>query len=46
MKTKRKEIYKVPETEVLELKIEGVVCQSGDIPNSDPYIPGGSPFFF
>ena len=47
MKTKRKEIYKAPEAEALDLKIEGVVCQSnGDIPNSDPFIPGGNPFSF
>jgi hypothetical protein len=45
METKHKELYETPETEVLELKSEGVICTSGDVIDPlDPFVPGGDPF--
>ena len=35
METKRKELDEAPETRVLELCYEGVVCMSGDFGNPD-----------
>ena len=38
METKHKELYESPWTEVLEVKTEGVICQSG---KRSPYDDGG-----
>lgn len=56
MKTevKTKQIYLSPETEVLEFKCEGIICESGggvgdpgDFGNGgDPFNFGGAPIFF
>ena len=47
METKHNELYEAPEMRVMELKIEGIICQSnGNVPGSDPYTPGGDPFSF
>ena len=47
METKHNELYEAPETRVMELKFEGIICQSnGNVPGSDPYTPGGDPFSF
>ena len=34
MKEKHNELYEAPITEVLEVKYEGVICASGDVPAS------------
>lgn len=43
MKTKSNEVYEAPVMEVVEVKFEGVVCQSllGD---PSDYLNGGDPF--
>lgn len=41
MNTKHKELYQTPQTDVLEVKTEGVICQSMD--PLDPFNPGGDP---
>ena len=30
METKRKELYEMPSSLLLEIKIEGMICESGD----------------
>ena len=44
---KRKK-YEVPTMQVVEVKQQAQLLagSSGDIPNSDPYTPGGDPFSF
>ena len=46
MTTKKK--YEKPAMQVFELKQQPQLLagSSGDIPNSDPYTPGGDPFSF
>jgi hypothetical protein len=41
MNTKHKELYQTPQTDALEVKTEGVICQSMD--PLDPFNPGGDP---
>ena len=45
---KNKELYEAPSTRVFEVKQRTqLLAGSGDdIPNSDPYTPGGDPFSF
>jgi len=44
---KTKEIYLSPETEVMEIFSEGVVCTSGGgVGNPGDFGNGGDPFFF
>lgn len=43
METNKKEMYLSPETVVFEVKIEGVICQSG-LDDPTDYIPGEDPF--
>ncbi len=38
---KAKDFYTSPEVDVLELRVEGVICQSGDLIFGDPGLPGG-----
>ena len=45
METKHKELYDAPSTRVFEMKIEGVICQSG-LDDPTDYIPGDDPFKF
>lgn len=43
---KNKELYDAPSAIVMELKFEGIICQSGGdgMPNPlDPFTPGGDP---
>jgi hypothetical protein len=42
METKRYEFYEAPTTTVVELKFEGIICQSGGDPQdySDPFSGG------
>lgn len=44
----KKKMYEKPTTKVYELKQQPQLLASsgGDIPNSDPYTPGGDPFSF
>ncbi len=42
---KNKELYEAPSTRVFEVKIEGVICQSG-LNDPTDYIPGDDPFQF
>ena len=42
---KNKELYEAPSTLVYEVKIEGVICQSG-LNNPDNYGGGDDPFKF
>lgn len=30
METKRKELYEIPSSLLLEIKIEGIICESGE----------------
>ena len=42
-----KKKYEKPSMQVFELKQQPqLLAGSGDIPNSDPYTPGGDPFSF
>lgn len=34
-----REVYEAPEVEVIEMKSEGIICNSG---NTEPYTPGHS----
>ena len=34
METKHEELYEAPTTDVLEVKNEGIICASGDVPAS------------
>lgn len=45
---KKKQFYEKPSTRVIELKLQTQLLadSGGDIPNSDPYTPGGDPFSF
>ena len=45
---KKKQFYEKPSMRVFELKQRQqlLASSSGDIPNSDPYTPGGDPFSF
>jgi len=45
---KKKQFYEKPSMQVFELKQQQQLLagSSGDIPNSDPYTPGGDPFSF
>lgn len=36
--------YTPPTSKVMEVKFEGVICQSGGINNPDDYTPGPDPF--
>ena len=47
MTTKKRE-YEKPSMQVFELKQQTQLLagSGGDIPNSDPYTPGGDPFSF
>ena len=40
---KTNELYEIPTITVLEIDFEGVVCQSGEMNNPNPFIPGGDP---
>ena len=42
---KNKELYEAPSTRVMELKFEGIICQSG-LNDPTDYIPGNDPFAF
>ena len=42
---KHKDLYEAPSTRVFEMKIEGVICQSGLYDPTD-YIHGDDPFNF
>ena len=44
----KKKIYEKPSMQVFELKQQTQLLagSGGDIPNSDPYTPGGDPFSF
>lgn len=44
MKEKHNLLYEAPETTVLELKFEGIICQSGELPGMPGYPGGGDPF--
>ena len=37
MKTRQNELYETPKTEVLEVKTEGVICESTPNPNYNPW---------
>lgn len=41
--TKHKELYEAPTTDVLEVKNEGIICASGDVPGMPGYPGGGDP---
>ena len=45
---KKKQFYEKPSMQVFELKQQTQLLagSGGDIPNSDPYTPGGDPFSF
>jgi len=45
---KKKHFYEKPSMQVFELKQQTQLLagSGGDIPNSDPYTPGGDPFSF
>ena len=45
MNTEHKDLYDAPSTQVFEVKIEGVICQSG-LENPTDYLPGSDPFSF
>jgi len=44
MEAERIELYETPTTEVLEVKNEGIICASGDMPGMPGYSGGGDPF--
>ena len=49
MKPNKKELYLSPEVKTVEVKIEGVICQSlpeGALQDPNDYIDGGDPFAF
>ena len=46
METKKKKEYAAPTTDVVELKMERVLCGSGGLNNPDGYGNGGDPFSF
>ena len=49
MKEEGKTYYEAPAITVVEVKIEGVVCQSlpeGTLQDPNDYTPGGDPFAF
>ena len=45
MEPNKKELYLSPEVKTFEVKIEGVICQSG-LNDPTDYIPGDDPFQF
>ena len=44
MKTEQNQLYECPITEVIEVKPEGVICQSG-LRKLNDYDNGGDPFY-
>ncbi|GEM_PF-6215179 len=44
MKERQNELYEAPESIVQELKFEGIICTSGDVPGMPGYSGGGDPF--
>lgn len=48
MKRKDKSFYEAPSITIVEVKIEGVICQSGlnKLDNPADYLDGGDPFVF
>jgi len=43
MKERQNELYEAPESIVQELKFEGIICTSGDVPGRPGYPDGGNP---
>lgn len=43
MKERQNELYEAPESIVQELKFEGIICTSGDVPGMPGYPGGGNP---
>ena len=46
MNTANKDLYCAPASEAVEVKLEGVVCQSGGVGAPDNYEPGDDPIAF
>ena len=44
MEVNNKQPYETPATEILEVKNEGIICTSGDVPGMPGYPGGGDPF--
>ncbi len=44
MDTKQNELYEAPAFTIVEVKQEGVICASGDVPGMPGYPGGGDPF--
>ncbi len=44
METKHYELYETPAITIVEVKNEGVICTSGDVPGMPGYPGGGDPF--
>lgn len=45
MDTNNKEVYEAPTILVVEVRAEGIICQSGDMNSPGDYPNGGNPFF-
>ena len=45
MEPNKKKLYLSPEVKTFEVKIEGIICQSG-LNDPTDYTPGGDPFAF
>ena len=44
MNTNKQELYEAPAITIVEVKQEGVICASGDVPGMPGYPGGGDPF--
>ena len=44
MNSNKQELYEAPAITIVEVKQEGVICASGDVPEMPGYPGGGDPF--